>query len=60
MPDEEICSEVCGANDCDDRCARPSDHEGLHLTADGICAWNSDRTWFGPGGTEEFREMDRA
>lgn len=69
MPDNELkesavpCGEECGsdvgAGPCTDRCARPLNHRGLHLTADGICAWNRARTWAGPGGTAEFRRIDR-
>lgn len=55
---QECAAKCPGWENCQDVCARPEGHDGLHLSADGVCAWTRDGSWFGPGGSEEAKEAE--
>jgi hypothetical protein len=56
---DDLCNEVCGVAKCTDTCNRPKGHNGeYHVTADDVCAWNNDRTWFGPADSKNMRDGD--
>lgn len=51
--DTDQCGDPCI---CADTCALNPDHDGIHRSADGVCGWTQDHSWYGPAKTYDIRE----